>query len=146
MSTRRQYIQLYHGWAIRTQGALTLLRIFMKVKYMNRTIESGTTDIASRNCSFYTGFNSVSSQLMAQEESTQLKCTDRRQMDMRMLSRFRRIRPFATPWAAGTNAGVGCHAFLQGNLPDPGIKPTSPTPPALQEDRDLLSHRRSLMG
>ena len=103
MSTRRQYIQLYHGWAIRTQGALTLLRIFMKVKYMNRTLESGTTDIASRNCSFYTGFNSVSSQLMAQEESTQLKCTDG-QMDMRMLSRFRRIRPFATPWAVARQA------------------------------------------
>ena len=29
------------------------------------------------------------------------------------------------------NTGVGCHFLLQGNLPDPGIKPRSP---ALQED------------
>ena len=27
----------------------------------------------------------------------------------------------------GKNTGVGCHAFLQGTLPDPGIKPRSPT-------------------
>ena len=25
------------------------------------------------------------------------------------------------------NPGVGCHSLLQGNLPDPGIKPTSPS-------------------
>ena len=25
------------------------------------------------------------------------------------------------------NTGVGCHFLLQGNLPDPGIKPGSPT-------------------
>ena len=31
----------------------------------------------------------------------------------------------------GKNTGVGCHALLRGNLPDPGIKPRSP---ALQED------------
>ena len=27
---------------------------------------------------------------------------------------------------------MGCHALLKGNLPDPGIKPTSPVSPALQ--------------
>ena len=27
----------------------------------------------------------------------------------------------------GKNTGVGCYAFLQGNLPNPGIKPKSPT-------------------
>ena len=31
----------------------------------------------------------------------------------------------------GKNTGVGCHFLLQGNLPDPGIKPTSPASPAL---------------
>ena len=31
----------------------------------------------------------------------------------------------------GKNTGVGCHALLQGDLPDPGIKPGSP---ALQLD------------
>ena len=31
----------------------------------------------------------------------------------------------------GKNIGVGCHALLQGNLPNPGIEPTSP---ALQAD------------
>ena len=35
----------------------------------------------------------------------------------------------------GKNTSVGCHALLQGNLPNPGIEPTSP---ALQED-SLLS-------
>ena len=28
------------------------------------------------------------------------------------------------------NTGVGCHALLQGNLPNPGIKPKSPAPQA----------------
>ena len=36
------------------------------------------------------------------------------------------------PWdSPGKNTGVGCQSFLQGNLPDPGIKPGSP---ALQVD------------
>ena len=49
---------------------------------------------------------------------------------------------FATPWTVahqaphpwdfpGKNTGVGCHFLLQGNLPNPGIKPGSP---ALQAD------------
>ena len=33
------------------------------------------------------------------------------------------------PWEfPGKNTGVGCHFLLHGVLPDPGIKPTSPTP------------------
>ena len=36
------------------------------------------------------------------------------------------------PWdSPGKNTGVGCHALLQGNLPNPGIEPRSP---ALQAD------------
>ena len=31
------------------------------------------------------------------------------------------------PWILGKNAGVGCHFLFQGNLPNPGIKPRSPT-------------------
>ena len=32
------------------------------------------------------------------------------------------------PWdSPGKKTGVGCHALLQGNLPDPGIKPRSPS-------------------
>ena len=32
------------------------------------------------------------------------------------------------PWhSPGKNTGVRCHALLQGNLPNPGIKPRSPT-------------------
>ena len=27
----------------------------------------------------------------------------------------------------GKNTGVGCHALLQGNLPNPGIEPRSPS-------------------
>ena len=31
------------------------------------------------------------------------------------------------PWdSPGKNTGVGCHALLQGNLPNSGIKPSSP--------------------
>ena len=29
------------------------------------------------------------------------------------------------------NTGVGCHFLLWGDLPDPGIEPESPMPPAL---------------
>ena len=32
---------------------------------------------------------------------------------------------------SGKNTGVGCHFLLQGNLPEPGIAPTSLTSPAL---------------
>ena len=36
------------------------------------------------------------------------------------------------PWdSPDEDPGVGCHAFLQGNLPDPGIKPVSLTSLAL---------------
>ena len=39
------------------------------------------------------------------------------------------------PWdSPGKNTGVGCHALLQGILPNPGIEPKSPASPALQED------------
>ena len=31
----------------------------------------------------------------------------------------------------GKNPGVGCYALLQGNLPDPGVKPMSLMSPAL---------------
>ena len=31
------------------------------------------------------------------------------------------------PWILGKNTGVGCHFLFQGNLPNPGIKPRSPT-------------------
>ena len=36
------------------------------------------------------------------------------------------------PWnSPGKNTGLGCHALLQGDLPNPGIKPTPLTSPAL---------------
>ena len=35
---------------------------------------------------------------------------------------------YASP---GRNTGVGCHALLQGNLPNPGIEPTSLMSPIL---------------
>ena len=38
----------------------------------------------------------------------------------------------------GKNTGVGCHALLQGDLPNPGIEPRFPT---LQEDSLPLSHQ-----
>ena len=45
----------------------------------------------------------------------------------------------------GKNTGVGCHALLQGNLPDPGIEPMYPMAPALQADSLLLSHQGRIM-
>ena len=51
------------------------------------------------------------------------------------------IQLFVTPWGAcrllcpwdspGKTTGVGGHVLLQGNLPKPGIKPTSPVSLAL---------------
>ena len=38
---------------------------------------------------------------------------------------------FLCPWdSPGKNMGVGCHALLPGDLPNPGIKPTSLMSPA----------------
>ena len=57
------------------------------------------------------------------------------------LSCFNCVRLFMTLWAIprllcpwdspGKNVGVGFYALPLGDLPDPGIKPTSPTSPAL---------------
>ena len=55
---------------------------------------------------------------------------------------FSHARLFATLWAVACQAPLslgfsrqeywrGCHALLQGELPDPGIKPMSPASPAL---------------
>ena len=42
------------------------------------------------------------------------------------------IASFLCPWnSPDKNTRAGCHALLQGNLPDPGIKPVSVTSPAL---------------
>ena len=46
------------------------------------------------------------------------------------------------PWnSLGKNTGVGCHFLLQGNLPDPGIKPGSP---ALQRFLTIIARKKSL--
>ena len=42
------------------------------------------------------------------------------------------VQLFATPWnspwnSPGQNTGVGSHSLLQGDLPNPGIKPRSPS-------------------
>ena len=64
-----------------------------------------------------------------------------------------RVRLFATPWTVARQAPV--RGSLQarvpvrvaisssGDLPDPGIKPTSPESPALQADSFPLSHQGS---
>ena len=45
------------------------------------------------------------------------------------------------PWySPGKNTGVGCHALLQGSLPNPGIEPRSPI---LQADSYYPNHQRS---
>jgi len=42
------------------------------------------------------------------------------------------------------NTGVGCHALLQGNLPNPGIEPRSPTMQADSLPSELLGKPFSL--
>ena len=40
-----------------------------------------------------------------------------------------------SPWDfPGKNTRVGCCVLLQGNLPNPGVKPASPVSPALNAD------------
>ena len=70
-------------------------------------------------------------------------------MHVCMLSCFSCVWIFVTlctacPWdSPGRNIGVACHALLQGDLPDPGIKFISPVAPALQADSLMLSHQGS---
>ena len=52
----------------------------------------------------------------------------------------RTISPFCPQNSPGQNTGVGCYFPYPGDLPDPGIKPTSP---ALGADSLLLSHQGS---
>ena len=67
------------------------------------------------------------------------------QTDVCVLSRFSHIRPFASPWTVAHQAPLsmgfsmkeywsGLPCLPPGDLPNPGIEPTSPTPPALQAD------------
>ena len=44
------------------------------------------------------------------------------------------------------NTGVGCHALLQGDLPDPGFEPMSPVAPVLQVDSLPLAPSGKLYG
>ena len=65
------------------------------------------------------------------------------------------VRPFVTPWTIAhqvpLSMGVSRQEywsespFPPTDLPDPGIKPTSPVSPALQEDSLPLSHQGSLL-
>ena len=70
------------------------------------------------------------------------------------LSRFSRVRPFATLWTVAQQApistGFSRQEYWSGSpgLPledfhDPGIKPTSPVTPELQADSLPLSHQGS---
>ena len=73
---------------------------------------------------------------------------------MCMLSRFSRVRLFATPWTVAHQAPLSMGFSRQeywsgllcpppGDLPDPWIEPASPVAPALQVGSLLLSHRGS---
>ena len=56
-----------------------------------------------------------------------------------MLSHFSHVQFFTTLWTVThqtplsivKNTGVDCHCPPPGDLPDPGIEPTSPVAPAL---------------
>ena len=71
-----------------------------------------------------------------------------------MLSCFCHVRFFATPWTVARQAPLSMGFSRQeswsglprpppGDLPNPGIEPTSPMSPALQADSLRLSHRGS---
>ena len=73
-----------------------------------------------------------------------------------MLSCFSHVRLFATPWTVACQAPLSMEFSRQeywnglplppaGNLPDPGIEPTSPAALALQADSLPLSHEESSM-
>ena len=64
------------------------------------------------------------------------------------------VQLFATPWTIAGQAPLSIGFFMQqhrsrllypppGDLPDPGIEPTSPAAPALQADLLLLNHQGS---
>ena len=64
---------------------------------------------------------------------------------------FSRVQLFATPWTVALQAPLSMEFFRQeywsrllfpppGDLPNPGIKPTSATSPALQADSLGLTH------
>ena len=54
---------------------------------------------------------------------------------VQLLSTLWTVARLLCPWESpGKNTGVDCHALLQGDLPNPGIKPTSLASPALQAD------------
>ena len=66
----------------------------------------------------------------------------RRFLHVCVLSRLSHVQLYVTLWTVAhqaplsigfsiKNTGVGCHALLQGDLPDPGIGPESFTSPAL---------------
>ena len=70
------------------------------------------------------------------------------------LSCFGRVRLFATPWNVAHRAPLSIEFSKQeywsglpfpspGDLPDPGLKPTSPAIPALQADSLPMSHQGS---
>ena len=74
-----------------------------------------------------------------------------------VLSRFNRVQLSEMPWTVAHQAPLSMGFSRQeywsglpfpspGDLPDPGIKPESPTAPALQADSLLLSHRGSRTG
>ena len=71
-----------------------------------------------------------------------------------VLSRFSRVRLFATPWTVARQAPLSMGFSRQeywsglpfpspGDLPDPGVEPVSPVVPALQADSLSLSHQGS---
>ena len=75
-------------------------------------------------------------------------------MGARLLHRFSRVGPFATPWTAAHQAALSMGFSRQehwgglpfpppGGPPDPEIKPASPASSALQADSLLLSHREA---
>ena len=71
-------------------------------------------------------------------------CVWRSCMCVFMLSHFSCVWLFEIPWTMAYHAPLSmgcsmqeywtCHFFLQGNIPDPGIKPKSLSSPALQAD------------
>ena len=77
------------------------------------------------------------------------------QLWLLLLSHFSHVRLFVTPWTGAhqvpLSMGFSMQGYLSGlpfpipgDLPNPGIEPTSPVAPALQADSLLLSHQRSL--
>ena len=102
------------------------MRIYQYLKYLQNFKKYSELGISSNNKGKWSMQTNMKKQ---QVKKVKVKSLSRVRL---FVTRGLQPTSFLHPWdSEGKNTGVGCHFLLQGNLPDPGIKPRSP---ALQTD------------